>query len=195
MSKSSLIRWAGIAAMLGGVLLIVSVVAVAFRPEGCIGSECDLPGKSHREWSALAPFFIAALSLIATGMVGLVTRAWTSDRFGRLGRIGQDSSLVGVALLGMGGAIQEIYFGGDFPLMPGFVIPGVLALVVGFLLLGIAILRASVLPRWAAWLLITGALAMLGFNDQNGLVLMAAPLGIAWVAAGYALYATQNKEE
>jgi hypothetical protein len=51
-----------------------------------------------------------------------------------------------------------------------------------------------VLPRWAAWLLMMGALAMIGFNDQNARVLMAAPLGIAWMAAGYALCSTQTKE-
>jgi hypothetical protein len=72
--------------------------------------------------------------------------------------------------------------------VPYFVIPGVLALVVGFVLLGIAVLLAGVLPRWTAVLLVVGSLAMLGFNDQNAQALLAIPNGIAWVAVGYVLW-------
>ena len=79
-------------------------------------------------------------------------------------------------------------YGGDYPLMPCFVIPGVLALVVGFVLLGIAVLLAGVLPRWSAVLLVVGSLAMLGFNDQNAQAFLAIPNDIAWVAAGYVLW-------
>ncbi len=78
--------------------------------------------------------------------------------------------------------------------MPYFVIPGVLALVVGFVLLGIAVLRARVVPRWAAVLLIVGTLAMLGFNDQNALALMAIPFGIAWIAVGYVLWSGRGEQ-
>jgi len=91
-------------------------------------------------------------------------------------------------MLVISGLIQALFFGGDFPLMPYFVIPGVLALIVGFLLVGIAILRAGVLPRWVAVLIIVGALAMLGFNEQTWRALMAIPFGVAWVAVGYALW-------
>ena len=72
--------------------------------------------------------------------------------------------------------------------MPYFVIPGVLALILGSVLLGIAILRAGVLPLWAALLLTVGALGMLGFNEQTALALMAIPLGVAWAAVGYVLW-------
>ena len=84
--------------------------------------------------------------------------------------------------------IQAIFFGGDFPLMPHFVIPGLLALVVGFVLVGIAILRAGVLPRWVAVLIIVGALAMLAANEQTARVLLMIPFGVAWVAVGYVLW-------
>jgi hypothetical protein len=84
--------------------------------------------------------------------------------------------------------VQGILYDGDYPLMPLFVIPGVLALVVGFVLLGIAVLRAGVLPRWTAVFLVVGFLAMFGFNDQNAQALLAIPIGIAWVAVGYVLW-------
>jgi hypothetical protein len=59
--------------------------------------------------------------------------------------------------------------------MPQFVIPGLLAMVFGFLLAGIAILRSEVLPRWVAVLIIGGALAMLGANEQTARVLRMIP--------------------
>jgi hypothetical protein len=59
--------------------------------------------------------------------------------------------------------------------MPQFVIPGLLAMVFGFLLVGIAILRSEVLPRWVAVLIIGGALAMLGANEQTAWVLRMIP--------------------
>ena len=84
--------------------------------------------------------------------------------------------------------------GGDYPLMPFFVIPGVLALVVGFVLLGLAVLQARVLPRWAAVLLVAGSLAMLGFNDQNTHALMAIPNAIVWMAVGYLLWSGKGEQ-
>ncbi|MCA1848221.1 MAG: hypothetical protein LC704_04390, partial [Actinobacteria bacterium] len=60
--------------------------------------------------------------------------------------------------------------------------------------LGLAVLQAKVLPRWAAVLLIVGTLAMLGFNDQNARALMAIPNGIAWVAVGYVLWSGRGEE-
>ncbi len=79
----------------------------------------------------------------------------------------------------------------DFGLVPAFIIPGFLAVIAGLLLLGVAVLRAGALPRWAGVLLIVGALAMLGFNDHNWQALMAVPFGVAWVAVGYALWSSE----
>src|SRR6266702_2254878 len=80
----------------------------------------------------------------------------------------------------------------DFPLMPFFVIPGWLALIMGFLLLGSALLRARMVPRWAGVLLLLSALVLLGFNDQDVRVLLAVPLGLSWVVVGSCLGTTQD---
>ncbi len=90
-------------------------------------------------------------------------------------------------MLVLAGLIQNLFFGGDFSLMPGFVISGVLAVIASFVMLGIAILHTGVLPRWVAVLFIGGALAMLGFNEQTWRTLMAIPFGVAWMAVGYML--------
>lgn len=187
MSSSDPVRWGGLAAMLGGALWVVGNVIHASKPRGCVAEECAF--RPMRESGALdGILMLLSLLLLLAGVVGLVVLARRSGRFGKTGRAGVVVGAVGATLLVMSGLIQALFFGGDFPLMPYFVVPGVLALILGFVLLGIAILVAGVLPRWAALLLIVGALAMLGFNEQTALALMAVPLGVAWVAVGYVLW-------
>jgi hypothetical protein len=195
MSSRMLVRWGGPAAMLGGSLWIVGAVATALKPEGCIGAECDLPGRSMRAGTVLdAAVFLVAMLLIALGGAAVVIRARRAGQFGGLGRIGLVGSVVGLIVLLAASLVQAIVFGGDLPSMPLFVIAGGLVLVIGLLLLGIASLRAGVLSRWAGALLIIGALAMLGFNDQDARALMAIPFGIAWVGVGYALWSGQGEQ-
>jgi hypothetical protein len=109
-----------------------------------------------REIGAAGVLLTLALLLVVVGMAGLVIRARHLGRFGVLGKTGAVVAAVGAALPMIGGLIQGILYGGDYPLMPYFVVPGVLALVVGFVLLGIAVLLARVLPRWTAALLVVG---------------------------------------
>ena len=172
--------------MLGGALFVLSAVLIASMPRGCIGGECAT--RTMRETGAAGALLMLALLLIVVGMAGLVIRARNAGRFGALGKTGAVVAAIGVALPLIGSLVQGILYEGDYPLMPYFVIPGVLALVVGFVLVGIAVLRARVLPRWAAALLVVGSLAMLGFNDQNAQALLAIPFGIAWIAVGYVLW-------
>jgi hypothetical protein len=183
----TLVRWCGLAAMLGGVLWVIGTLIHASKPRGCIAEECAL--RPMRESGVLdGTLMLLSLLLFAAGAVGLVILARHLGRFGKLGNAGVVIGALGAALLVISGLIQALFFGGDFPLMPYFVIPGVLTLILGFVLLGIAILTAGVLPKWAALLLIVGALAMLGFNEQTALALMAIPLGVAWAAVGYVLW-------
>jgi hypothetical protein len=184
--STSTVRWAGVAGMLGGALFVLSAVLIASMPRGCIGGECA--ARTMRETGAAGALLMLALLLIVVGMAGLVIRARNAGRFGALGKTGAVVAAVGVALPLIGSLVQGVLYGGDYPLMPYFVIPGVLALVTGFVLLGIAVLLATVLPRWAAALLVVGSLAMLGFNDQNAQALLAIPNGIAWIAVGYVLW-------
>jgi hypothetical protein len=190
-ASSKSVRWSGLAAMLGGALFVVSAVVIASMPRGCIGDECA--SRPMRETGVAGALLTLALLLVVIGAAGLVIRARDAGRLGRLGKTGIVLGAVGAALPVVGSLIQGVLFDGDYPLMPLFVIPGVLALVVGFVLLGLAVLQAKVLPPWAAVLLIVGTLAMLGFNDQNARALMAIPNGIAWVAVGYVLWSGRGE--
>ena len=192
MSSSDLVRRGGLAGMLGGALFVVSALLIASMPRGCIGDECAF--RQMRDPGIAGALLMFALLLVVVGAAGLVVRVRRAGRLGRLGETGIIVAAVGAALPVIGGLIQGILFEGDYPLMPFFVIPGLLALVVGFVLLGLAILQARVLPRWAAVLLVAGSLAMLGFNDQNAQALMAIPNGIAWMAVGYLLWSDKGEQ-
>ena len=179
--SSNLIRWCGMAAMLGGMLWIVAAIITASKPQGCIDPECDV--LAMRDTSDVALLLLLALLLSAIGLAGVFIRARNNGRLDRWGQIGLVLSSVGLALLVLGmvlSAISEVFW----VLAP----LGGLALVIGLALVGIAALRMEVLPRWAAVLLVIGSLGMLGFNDQNAQALMAIPFGIGWLAVGYALW-------
>jgi hypothetical protein len=128
-------------------------------------------------------------------MVAVAWYAWHRSGFGIIGRIGLLLSAVGGVLIASGIAIQALFFNGDFPLMPFFVIPSLLALIMGFLLLGSALLRARMVPLWAGVLLLLSVLVLLGFNDQDVRVLLAVPLGLSWIVVGACLWATQDESQ
>ena len=196
MTSAPLIRWGGLAAMLGGVLWDAFALRLASLPEGCVGAECDLPGRGLRPQDGLvAALFLAAAGCTAVAVSGLLLRARTVGSLGRLGRVGllllSGGSLLLIAAL----LIQQFLYGGDFPQMPAFVIPGGLAVVLGFLLVAGATLRTGALPRWAGALLVVGTLSLVGFNDQNAQALLAIPFGLAWIGVGYALWSGRRPAE
>ena len=70
--SSNLIRWCGMAAMLGGMLWIVAAIITASKPQGCIGPECDV--LAMRDTSDVALLLLLALLLSATGLAGMFIR-------------------------------------------------------------------------------------------------------------------------
>lgn len=185
-ARSTMSRASGVAAILGGALWMVGTVLHALEPRGCVGADCAT--RPMRDSSALvAVLAVCAAVLIMVGVAGLVRLAQDSGRLGRSGRLGVRVGVAGLVALLTVGMAQPVLFGGNFHLMPYFVLPGMGAVVVGFLLVGIAIVRAGVLPRWAGVLLVLGSLALVGANEQTELVLLMLPFGLAWAAAGYAM--------
>ena len=177
--------------MLGGALWAAWAVMVARRPEGCVGSACDLPGRSTRGYGDLIPVLAAAALLIAASVVALVIRTRSAGRFGWTGRWGLGLGVAAAVALAAALIIQGVFYDGDFPHMPTVVIPAGLALGSGFLLFAAAVLR--VVPRWAGAMLVVRALALIGVNDQTDRILLAVPFGIGWMAVGYALWRSAVK--
>ncbi len=199
MSSSDLIRWSGLAALIGGVLIILSdgLNLVLF------------PGEESAQMMAASSWFIVqmlsllGLMFIAIGLPGLY--AHQAEEAGTLGLISFVVAFSGM-LMTFGLLWGEPFLG---PYMAevapnvlqaepsGVLLIGViLALVLfaaGWLLFGMASLRAKVLPRGAAILLIVGAALffVLQFLDLPFWSLL---LGVALVWIGYALWSSSAAE-
>jgi hypothetical protein len=186
MSSSNLIRWAGLAAILAGVLLVVGDLldlAIGFGDEPF--SEVATTGThALQSWIRL----IGAV-LLLIGLVGLYARQ--SEAAGPLGLAGFLVAFLGTALvMGFFWAILFLTptLAVEAPVLldegppPGFFFT-LITFSVGWLLFGIATLLARVYPRTAALVLIIGAVISILPLPFTGIVLAVA---VAWL--GFALF-------
>src|SRR5713226_2369899 len=161
MSTSNLIRWSGLALILGAAALAVHFIT---HPPGEPAQYVAYPLWAFSHWLA----GIAWL-LILFGLMGVYARQ--AEKVGLLGLIGFILAVLGIAVEAGGviilGAILQPFIAAQQPgwldlkgpltTLPAFRLTFnlmSLAVVAGFLLLGIATLRAAVLPRLGAWLVI-----------------------------------------
>ncbi len=188
MSSSNLIRLSGLAAIAAGALLVVGdLLSLATESE------------NRSEAATTAPFvFTFLLLLIGTvllqvGLVGLYIRQ--SEASGILGLVGFAAAFLGSALV-LGAAWTELFVapflantapavldaGPTGTLAVGFVLTFALG-ALGWLLFGIAALRAGVYPRAAAIALMVGAVISFLPIPASGIVL---DVVVAWL--GFTLF-------
>jgi len=211
MATQKLIRWSGLALMLGGI-------AYAAR------SIMHPPGETAQY--AFYPLWIPshllggiALLLIALGLMGLYARQ--SEEVGLPGLLGFILSFVGCALTA--GALIFL----SVVLIPFLAAQGMdslvdpkgplftssasqlavglsgIALLLGLLIFAIATLRARVLPRWGAWLVILSIplgivavvlVSFIGTSDQGIIgALVGSVLGLGLAAWGWALWSEKGE--
>lgn len=184
MSSSSLIRLAGLAALSSGVL-------------SAIGDLLGLVVDLENPLSATTPsysivFFLYLLStaLLLLGLVGLYTSQ--SQAAGILGLVGFLVAFLGTVLL-VGALWFELFItpalAAEAPELveaelglPGFILM-LLFGAVGWVLFGVATLRAGVYPRWAAVLLIVGGLLAFFPLPLAGIIFS---IAVAWL--GFILF-------
>ena len=175
----SLVRWGALAALVSGVLWIVGgLLHLAYPqdPPGALGHFLNYLGT--------AIFSGAYLGMLG-GLVGLHARQ--AGLYGRLGTAGFFLAFAGAALAFVGQATSAIFpkegtLGWLFS-DPGFgFLVGLLLVSLGLVLLGVATLRARVLPRWCG----VGLIALVVFSALGafgGFVMV----GLIWLALGYTL--------
>ncbi len=201
MWTSSLIRWSGLALMLGGLLVAAHLLS---HPDTQVaGAHLAMsPG-----WSVSHSLHFYGAVFVLLGVVGLYARQ--ADRAGRLGVIGFVLALIGAGLYvgtGMITAFVWPLLGAEAPSLTEAASPAFRLLIIpatglffglGFLTLGIATMRAGVLPRWGGPLMGVGAVLFMLLPPQPigptpwwvlqaGGVLFAA--GACWL--GYSIWST-----
>ncbi len=185
MSPSNLVRWSGLAALAGGVLLVV-------------GDLLGLTlGGDFAETAATGTFvvqqlmFLFATVLVLLGLFGLYTSQ--SEAAGVLGVVGFLLAFLGTALLAGFSWAQAFvvpFIATQSPALletePLGSILSFLTFTAGWLVFGIATLRAGVYPRAAAIVLIIGAvLPFIGFILPASAFIFG--IGVAWL--GFVLFA------
>jgi len=173
MSSSNLIRWSGLAALIGGVLFVILDVVdfISFGNQPFTGVA------TTGFWIMVQGVYIVAAMLVALGLVGMYV--CQAQKAGTLGLVAFVITFIG-GMMATGSTWSEAFFGPWLAkaapeLMDadpaGSVITGVilsyLLFALGWFLFGLASLRAQVLPRGAAVLLMIGAVLFLviGFLD------------------------------
>lgn len=193
---SDLIRWGGLAAVLGGVLYValfgVTVLIYGVFAEQTEGTFLGAHAFIH---SLDTPMF----ALLALGAGGVYARQ--KDRLGKVGKAGFYTTLAGFGLSVLGGlAVIAVGLTVSDEATLGIldVITHPLAhllYAVGSLIFGIATFRAGALPRGGALLAAVGpiwlfALFNLGFGNGQSFLLVFVPVvvtGLGWMWLGCAL--------
>ena len=210
------IYWGGAAAVVGGVLAIVLTPFATFAGWLAGPDQTTPPTYPDMPWAQLieplvTPFlgfgtyeevyatygkaFFLVYVLFLLGLVGLLVRV--GEHTGRSGMWGFGLAFIGLAM-NLIGNVGDYWLGREVLGQPlwgmSFAVGtllGTLVYVVGSFILGCAILRTGVLPRWGGWTLIvaptlgimSGLLVVV--HLPSALVL---PAGLGWVLIGRALW-------
>jgi len=193
-------RWAGLAAIAGGLLAVVLTVpfASAYYPAYAI------EGESPPRWlKSLEPELGSLLTFAAPvrvyelyGKIFNVVYLLILPAVFSLHRLHQEGSspkemwafrvLVGGLIATSIGVAGDYWANGiGFPIE----VLGLLATIVGTTLYGVATLRSGVLPRWSSWLLVAGGpgafagMAVTGHLPSGPTLLFA----VSWLAVGILL--------
>lgn len=187
MERALMIRLSGYASVCAPLLAILALAGFVV----VVGSSSVAEGAASASFYVPTVAALASTALLAVGLVGLFL--FQEEHLGRLGLAGFVLALVGT-IFAAGGqwtyvfvmpqfapAVPELINEGSGSVLIGF-FGSYVVMAIGWLLFGLATLRARVLPRWAAMLLVAGAaLTMLPLPSRT-LV-----LAIAVGALGYRL--------
>lgn len=213
MPLSNLIRWGGLAAMLGGIvgILYAPFYALAYFATEDGAESLEAPWVAA--WAgALRPVLEPLLTFAPPEVVyltygkcfSLMVLGWMAGLLafharhvassGRLEKWGFRLALAGTVLGTLGGIgaywIGPFWWAAVGISFGAFLVPALLLFGIGFPLFGIGMLRAKAAPRLGAWLLIVGGLPGMILLDivLGQLSLGLIVLNLAWVMLGYFLY-------
>lgn len=168
MSSTNLIRWGGISAILGGVVFLTDT-ALTFT----------VADPSKDLWPDL--LFAAGILLVVVGLVGF--HELQKGSYGRIGRAGFYTVVV-ASLIQVGGLVGFVL---GSTALEWLILVGGLGSLIGFVLYGVATLRAGVLPRWCGVALIVALPVSIPLGEYANLL-----FGLIWLALGYTLWSKRD---
>lgn len=201
MTTAKAIYWSGPITVLGGLLYALGAL---LHPVGE-----GVAAVSDPNWVPAHLVYWVSIILLHLGLVGLY--AHQAEKAGRLGVVGFVLAFAGTALVGsivLAAATLTPLIAAETPgvfeqatTLPGFLVPVfVLGFGLGYVLFGVATMRAGVLPRWSGLLVAVGVTLFviaeavpLGTGAAHALVTggdILFGLGLVWM--GYALWRSRN---
>lgn len=184
MSSSGLLRWAGLAALASAGLSVIGDVLRLFVDVESAESATTV------SYALVFWLYLLGAALLLLGLVGLYVSQ--SEAAGVLGMAGFLTAFLGTALL-VGALWFELFISPALAVeapelaeaelgLAGFILVFLLS-ALGWILFGVATLRAHVYPRWAAVLLMVGGLVAFVPVPLSGVIFSAA---VAWM--GFILF-------
>lgn len=157
MPTANLIRWSGLISILAGLLYALAAI---LHPVGE-----DIAAYTSPNWVTAHQVYWVSAILMLFGLVGLYARQVEKTRW--LGLVGFVLAFIGTAFVGsifvmvstvipLIAAETPALFDQAATPPTGAVLVVVLSFSLGYILFGVATMRAGVLPRWSGLLLIIG---------------------------------------
>ena len=179
MTPTGLMRWAGLAAVLSAVSSVLGDLLSLFVDVESSETATTTP------YALVFLLYLLGAVLLLLGLVGLYSSQ--SEAAGVLGLVGFLAAFLGTALL-VGALWFELFITPSLAArapglaeaelgLAGFILVFLLG-VVGWLLFGVATLRARIYPRWAAVLLMVGGVVAFVPIPLAGIIFSVA---IAWL--------------
>lgn len=167
------VRNGGIAGIVAGLGYLVQAIIGLIKPQTDVFS-----GTSDY---ILEVVFIIALLATIVGLVGL--HAFAQNRYGKVGTVGFWLSVIGTGLMGISAVATLIAGQNSLGL---FFIVGMILAMVGYITLGIMMMRTKFLPLWIGLALLVGFpvdVSVSTLSDLSSGILF----GLAWLGVGYYL--------
>lgn len=208
MNTNTLIRWAGVAAIIaGGIFVVIQpihpldtlesvttthwVIIQSLKTAMCVFGLVGLVGLYARQAHAAGPLGLAGYLLFSLFYALTLPLAYVEAFILPLLATEAPTFVAGFLGIFNGNPIET-----NLGVLPAlYALAGFVGYVLGGLLFGIATLRARILPRWAAVLLMVAAVApplLSGLLPHPLDRVLAVPMGIALVWLGYALWSERR---